>query len=53
VVYTNFTPLVALAIAWPTLGETPSLLQLLGASGVVAGSILVRAGKIERTPPEP
>jgi drug/metabolite transporter (DMT)-like permease len=49
VVYTNFTPLVALAIAWPTLGETPSLLQLLGASGVVAGSILVRAGKIERT----
>ena len=48
VLYTNFTPLVALAIAWPALGETPSLVQLLGASGTVAGSILVRVGKIAR-----
>lgn len=47
-VYTNFTPVVALLIAWPTLGEVPTLLQAVGAGGVIAGSILVRAGKIER-----
>ncbi len=50
VVYTNFTPLVALAVAWPALGETPSPLQLLGAGGIVAGSFLVRVGKIEQVP---
>jgi len=46
-VYTNFTPLVALLIAWPTLGEVPTPLQAVGAGGVIAGSLLVRAGKIE------
>jgi drug/metabolite transporter (DMT)-like permease len=47
-VYTNFTPVVALLIAWPTLGETPSLMQATGAGGIIAGSVLVRLGKIER-----
>jgi drug/metabolite transporter (DMT)-like permease len=47
-VYTNLTPVVALLIAWPTLGEIPTLLQAVGAGGVIAGSLLVRAGKIER-----
>jgi len=41
VVYTNVTPLVALAIAWATLGEVPSPLQLVGAVGIVAGSLVV------------
>lgn len=50
-VYTNFTPVVALLIAWPTLGEVPTLLQAVGAGGVIAGSVLVRAGKIERRTP--
>jgi len=47
-VYTNFTPAVALLIAWLTLGEAPSPLQVAGAGGIVAGSLLVRLGKIER-----
>jgi drug/metabolite transporter (DMT)-like permease len=41
VVYTNATPLVALALAWATLGEVPSVLQVVGAVGIVAGSFLV------------
>jgi drug/metabolite transporter (DMT)-like permease len=41
VVYTNATPLVALALAWATLGEVPSPLQVVGAVGIVAGSFLV------------
>jgi uncharacterized membrane protein len=38
VVATNATPLVALALAWATLGEMPSPLQVVGAVGIVAGS---------------
>lgn len=41
VVYTNGTPLVALAFAWATLGEVPSPLQVVGAVGIVAGSLVV------------
>jgi drug/metabolite transporter (DMT)-like permease len=51
VVYTNFTPVVALLIAWPALGEVPTQLQAVGAGGVIAGSVLVRAGRIERHAP--
>jgi len=47
-VYTNSTPVVALIIAWLTLGEAPTLVQVAGAGGIVAGSLLVRLGKIER-----
>lgn len=47
-VYTNFTPVVALIVAWLTLGEAPTLLQAAGAGGIIVGSILVRAGNIER-----
>jgi drug/metabolite transporter (DMT)-like permease len=47
-VYANFTPVVALTVAWLALGETPTLLQAAGAGGIIVGSILVRAGKIER-----
>jgi drug/metabolite transporter (DMT)-like permease len=48
-VYSNFIPVVALVIAWLMLSETPSRLQLLGAAGVVGGTILVRLGRIERS----
>lgn len=56
-VYSNFIPLVALLIAWLTLGEVPTWLQLVGAAGIVGGTILVRIGRIERSaimrqPPE-
>jgi len=47
-VYTNFTPVVAIGIAWLTLGEVPAPLQLAGAGGILAGSVLVRLGKVER-----
>jgi drug/metabolite transporter (DMT)-like permease len=50
-VYTNFTPVVALLVAWPALGEVPTALQAAGAGGIILGSILVRAGKIERPQP--
>ncbi|MGD2217313.1 MAG: EamA family transporter, partial [Gemmatimonadales bacterium] len=43
-VYANFIPVVALVIAWLMLAETPTWLQLLGAAGVVGGTILVRLG---------
>lgn len=47
-VYSNFIPIVALIIAWLTLGEIPTWLQLVGAAAILAGTILVRIGKIER-----
>lgn len=48
-VYTNFTPVVAIGLAWLTLGERPTWLQIAGAVGILAGSVLVHLGKIERT----
>jgi drug/metabolite transporter (DMT)-like permease len=39
---------VALLIAWLTLGEKPAWLQVVGAAGIVGGTILVRLGRIER-----
>jgi drug/metabolite transporter (DMT)-like permease len=47
-VYTNFVPVVALLVAWLTLGEQPAALQLAGAAGILAGSALVHLGKVER-----
>jgi len=41
VVYTNVTPLVALALAWATLGEVPTPLQLIGGASILAGSLVV------------
>ncbi len=40
--FSNFTPVVALFAAWPLLGETPTLWQLLGAAGIFAGIYLTR-----------
>ena len=36
-VYTNFTPVVALLVAWPALGEVPTALQAAGAGGIISG----------------
>ena len=41
VIYSNVTPLVALALAWVTLGEVPSPLQVVGGVGILAGSLVV------------
>lgn len=55
-VYSNAIPIVALLIAWLTLGEIPTWLQWLGAVGIVGGAVLARLGKVEgvpdRLPPE-
>lgn len=54
-VYTNAVPIVALLIAWLTLREAPTSLQAGGAAAIIAGSLLVHLGKIERahTPRHP
>lgn len=49
-IYTNTIPIVAIAIAWVTLGETPTLLQGIGAVGIILGALLARMGKIEGPP---
>ncbi len=55
-VYSNSIPIIALLIAWLTLGEVPTWMQGVGAAGVVGGTVLARLGKIEglsdRLPPE-
>ncbi len=48
-VYSNFIPVVALVIAWLTLGEQPTWLQVLGAAAIVGGTIVVRLARIERS----
>ena len=48
-VYSNFIPVVALLIAWLTLGEVPTWLQVVGAVCIIAGTVMVRLGKVERS----
>lgn len=40
--YSNLQPVVALLVAWPALGETPTLVQILGAVAIMAGILLTR-----------
>ena len=44
-VYSNIIPLVALVIAWLTLGETPGWLQILGAVAILGGVVLSRRSR--------
>jgi drug/metabolite transporter (DMT)-like permease len=44
-VYSNLTPVIALVVAWAWLGETPLLLQVLGAAVVLVGLALARMGR--------
>ena len=49
-VYSNTIPLVALLIAWVTLGETPGWLQILGAAAILGGIFLARRSRPIGTP---
>ena len=51
-IYSNITPIVALLVAWPALGELPTLGQLAGAVVIFAGVYLVRHGMIAVAPSE-
>ena len=42
--YANLQPVIALAVAWATLGETPHLPQLAGAACIMSGLVLTRLG---------
>jgi drug/metabolite transporter (DMT)-like permease len=49
-IYSNFTPVVAMLVAWPALGEVPTAGQLIGAAVIFAGILLVRGGMIAGRP---
>jgi drug/metabolite transporter (DMT)-like permease len=49
-IYSNITPIVALLVAWPALGESPTPGQLAGAAVIFAGIYLVRHGMIAIAP---
>ena len=49
-IYSNITPIVALLVAWPALGESPTFGQLAGAVVIFAGVYLVRHGMIAVAP---
>lgn len=40
--YSNLQPVVALIVAWLALGETPTVVQILGAVAIMAGILLTR-----------
>jgi drug/metabolite transporter (DMT)-like permease len=42
-VYANLQPIIALAVAWMFLGETPTIFQGVGAATIVAGVFLTRS----------
>jgi drug/metabolite transporter (DMT)-like permease len=48
--YGNLTPVVALLVAWPVLGEVPTAGQLAGAAVILCGIYLVRGGMIHNRP---
>jgi len=51
-VYQNFTPVVAAAFAWLTLGERWTVLQFAGAAAVVVGIALTRRGPASPDSPD-
>lgn len=51
-IYSNVTPIVALLVAWPALGELPTWGQLAGALVIFSGIYLVRHGMIAIAPAE-
>jgi drug/metabolite transporter (DMT)-like permease len=42
-VYSNLQPIIALLVAWPFLGESPTLFQGVGAATIIAGVFLTRS----------
>jgi drug/metabolite transporter (DMT)-like permease len=49
--YANLQPIIALAVAWATLHETPHLLQLVGAACIMGGLLLTRLQSAPVNPP--
>jgi drug/metabolite transporter (DMT)-like permease len=49
-IYSNFTPVVAMLMAWPALGEIPTAGQAAGAAIILAGIYFVRSGMIAAAP---
>ena len=41
--YSNLQPVIALLVAWPTLGEVPTIVQIAGAVAIMFGILLTRA----------
>ncbi len=42
-VYSNLQPIIALLVAWPLLGENPTIFQGIGAATIVAGVFMTRS----------
>ena len=42
-IYGNLQPVIALLFAWATLGEAPTVWQVLGAGSIMSGIVLTRA----------
>ena len=40
--YANLQPVIALTVAWLTLGETPTIFQVAGAALILGGLVLTR-----------
>ena len=51
-IYSNITPIVALLVAWPALGESPTVGQIVGGFVIFAGIYLVRHGMNAIAPAE-
>lgn len=49
-IYGNLTPVIAMLIAWPALGEIPAVLQMVGAAIVFLSIHLVRQGIVAVAP---
>ncbi len=47
--FSNLQPIIAMGVAWPLLGEQPTVLQGVGAAAVIGGVLLTR----EKSMPEP
>lgn len=47
--YANFQPIIALLVAWLTLGETPTVWQVVGAATIVGGVVLTRVPASENS----
>ena len=40
--YSNLQPVIAVLVAWPMLGETPTVWQAVGAAGIIGGLLFTR-----------
>jgi len=48
--YGNLQPIIAIAVAWALLHETPTLWQLLGAGFIMGGLLVSRTAKVRPAP---